>query len=126
MGTLSSAGFSNTLGVEPSRHCADICRKKGFTIENIYFNQKESLKIEKQYGKAKAVICRHTLEHTTDPHETLISIRQLLSKDSLLVLEVPDARGIINDCVFMSYGTSIYIIIQSTIYLFYYKTLALE
>lgn len=94
---LANSGFNNLLGVEPSASCAALSRAKGHKIEEVHLNQKEALRIRENYGLAKAVICRHTIEHVPDPISFLRAMKLILHNDGVLLIEVPDARRIIRD-----------------------------
>jgi len=94
---LTQEGFTNLLGVEPSRGCAAICHSKGHRVENVHLDQVEAIRITKQYGIARVIVCRQTLEHVPDPFGLLLAMRSLLCDDGILFIEVPDARGITHD-----------------------------
>lgn len=94
---LANSGFNNLLGIEPSVSCTSISRSKGHKIEEVHLNQKEALRIRENYGLAKAVICRHTIEHVPDPISFLRAMKTILHNDGVLLIEVPDARRIIRD-----------------------------
>lgn len=94
---LSRSHFDDLLGVEPSVSCAKICRSKGHKIEAIHLNPAEATRIREMYGSAKAVICRHIIEHVPDPVDLLEAIKILLGKDGILFIETPDACTIIRD-----------------------------
>jgi Methyltransferase domain/C-methyltransferase C-terminal domain len=47
--------------------------------------------ITRTKGKANIVSCRYLLEHCHDPLGSLLSMRQLLSADGVLIIEVPDS-----------------------------------
>lgn len=91
---LAEAGFPNRLGIEPSRACEALCRYNGQPIENVHLDLVEAGRIRSQYGPARAVTCRHTLEHVSDPFNLLSAMRLLLDDDGILFVEVPDSRGI--------------------------------
>jgi SAM-dependent methyltransferase len=47
-----------------------------------------------EHGKYDVIFCRHVLEHSLDPIDTLRLLDQLLNKDGFLVIEVPNASSI--------------------------------
>jgi len=94
---LSRSGFDNLLGIEPSVICSDICKSKGYKIENVYFNKNESVRIKKKYGSMKVISCRHVLEHILNPGDFMDSIKSLLSDDGMIFIEVPNAERILYD-----------------------------
>lgn len=94
---LSKAGYENLLGIEPSIKCAAICSSKGHRVENVHLDKTQATRIRDIYGLARVIFCRHTLEHVSDPIHFLLAIKAVMSKDGILVLEVPDSRSIIHD-----------------------------
>ena len=94
---LSERGFVNLIGIEPSKACADFCRKKGYRVEESYLDDELSQSIRMKHGPARAVICRHTLEHVPNPSGFLENMRQLLADEGILFVEVPSSHTIIHD-----------------------------
>jgi hypothetical protein len=94
---LEQIGFGKRLGVEPSRPCAAACRAAGHPVENTHLDQAEAIRIRERYGPARAVVCRHTLEHVPDPLGLLRAIQTLLGREGILFVEVPDAHEITVD-----------------------------
>lgn len=94
---LSEKGFVNLIGIEPSKACAESCRKKGYIVEESYLDDELSKSIRKKHGPARAVICRHTLEHVPNPSVFLEVMRQLLADEGILFVEVPSSHTIIHD-----------------------------
>lgn len=88
---LRDSGFRNLVGVEPSRALAAQTARKGHEVIFGYFDLDSVTKINKIYGKAKAIICRHTLEHVPNPFELTLSIAACLDSNcALALIEVPD------------------------------------
>jgi len=94
---LSDRGFVNLIGIEPSKACADSCRKKGYRVKESYLDDELSKSIRIKHGPARAVICRHTLEHVPNPSGFLKNMRQLLADEGILFVEVPSSHTIIHD-----------------------------
>jgi 2-polyprenyl-3-methyl-5-hydroxy-6-metoxy-1,4-benzoquinol methylase len=92
---LRAQGYLNLVGVEPSRQLADATRKAGFDIRDAYFDQKLAADIRKDRGGARAVICRHTLEHVPDIVEFTRAVAAVLAADGVAVIEVPDADWLV-------------------------------
>ncbi len=93
---LSRKGLKKLLGIEPSINFVDLCRSKGYEVENIYFNRKEAQRIRKKYGEASALVYRHVLEHVESPFDFLLAAKDLLKENGKLVIELPDSNNIIN------------------------------
>lgn len=94
---LREHGYSNVMGVEPSKDLAKIARKKNIKIFNEYFGNKFAKKFVSIHGKVDVIICRHTLEHVSDVEDFIKGINYLMSDiDSILLIEVPDSDAIID------------------------------
>ena len=94
---LASAGFSNFLGIEPSIACAGLSLAKGHKVITKHWDAETAAAVLQEHGAARAVICRHTLEHVPRPLEFLQAIRSVLAPDGIAFIEVPDARPITHD-----------------------------
>jgi SAM-dependent methyltransferase len=94
---LASAGFSNLLGIEPSIACAGLSLAKGHKVVTKHWDAETAAAVLQEHGAARAVICRHTLEHVPRPLEFLQAIRSILAPDGIAFIEVPDARPITHD-----------------------------
>lgn len=94
---LRAQGYRNLLGIEPSKQLADAARKSGFDIQDAYFDEKLAADIRKSRGGARAVICRHTLEHVPDIAEFTKAIAAVLAADGVAVIEVPDADWLVTN-----------------------------
>lgn len=92
---LRGAGFQRRLGIEPSRALAALCGAAGHAVENRHLTLGEAPGIIARHGLARAVICRHTLEHVPDPLAFLRALRALLSDQGVLYLEVPATEPIV-------------------------------
>lgn len=94
---LASAGFSNLLGIEPSIACAGLSLAKDHKVVTRHWDAETAAAVLKEHGPARAVVCRHTLEHVPCPLEFLQSIRSVLAPDGIAFIEVPDARPVTHD-----------------------------
>jgi 2-polyprenyl-3-methyl-5-hydroxy-6-metoxy-1,4-benzoquinol methylase len=92
---LQTQGYRNLLGVEPSKQLADTAKQSGFDILDAYFDERVAADIRKQFGGARAVICRHTLEHVPDIVGFTKAIGGVLSADGTALIEVPDADWLV-------------------------------
>jgi 2-polyprenyl-3-methyl-5-hydroxy-6-metoxy-1,4-benzoquinol methylase len=92
---LRKAGFSNLLGVEPSTQLAGLASAAGFEIVNGYFDRQLAGKIVASHGPARAVICRHTLEHVPDIRELTAGIASAVAPGGVSFIEVPDADWVV-------------------------------
>jgi len=94
---LAQRGFRNVIGIEPSRACAAACREKGHRVEENFLDRQMADSIQALHGPARAVICRHTLEHVPDPSAFLDNLRRLLDSHGIVFIEVPSSHSIIHD-----------------------------
>jgi SAM-dependent methyltransferase len=94
---LREAGYRNVMGVEPSRRLADKASESGFPIYNNYFGRELAAKLAGLHGPARAVICRHTLEHVPDIRDLTQGIADILAPDGLAFIEVPDTDWVVSE-----------------------------
>lgn len=96
LSALARAGISNLVGVEPSVQLSAAARAKGFRVENEYFGAELAAKMVRMYGSARAVVCRHTLEHVPDPVAFMSAVRSCFEDLSagVVLVEVPDGSAI--------------------------------
>jgi len=92
---LRAAGFRRLLGVEPSHRLAESGCRRGLIVVNDYFGPEIVASLVAAHGPARAVICRHTLEHVPDPLGFLRALRDCLdTRCGAALIEVPDSAVI--------------------------------
>lgn len=94
---LRDAGYSNLTGVEPSRSLATRAQQSGLRIRNTYFNRAFAVEMARSQGPARAVLCRHTLEHVPEPGGLAEGLAELLQPGGLAFIEVPDSDWIVSE-----------------------------
>jgi len=92
---LRNSGYRNLLGIEPSTQLAETAASSGFTVLNDYFGRRLAQQILASHGPARAVICRHTLEHVPDICELASGIADVLALGGVSFVEVPDTDWVI-------------------------------
>lgn len=92
---LRAKGYRNLLGIEPSSQLADSAKQSGFEIIDAYFDEKLAADLRGRRGGARAVICRHTLEHVPDIATFTRAIAGVLAADGVALIEVPDADWLV-------------------------------
>jgi len=86
--TLEAAAQRNiaALGIDISDYAVNFCREKGYNAEN------KTLSDLRQLGMGfDLVFMQHVLEHFTDPFEILGICHELLNKDGLILILVPNS-----------------------------------
>jgi len=88
---LKSKGFTNT-------YCADLKEdygilEQGGGVETIQarLTRETARGIVARHGRQKLVLFRHILEHCFDLSEVALALKELLTEDGVLMLEMPDA-----------------------------------
>jgi len=94
---LAATGFTHLLGIEPSIPCAELSLAQGHQVVVKHWDAETAAAVLQEHGPARAVVCRHTLEHVPHPLEFLKAIRSVLAPDGIAFIEVPDARPITHD-----------------------------
>ena len=69
--------------------CA-IAKLKRLKTESIYFNFNSAKKINKKYGKFDLIYGANVFNHVDDPIDFILGCKKILTKNGILVIEVPD------------------------------------
>jgi SAM-dependent methyltransferase len=93
---LGAAGYRRLIGVEPSRRLAARAAAAGLTIHNDFFGRACAADLIARHGLARAVICRHTLEHVPDIGDLTAGLAAILAPGGLCFIEVPDTDWIVS------------------------------
>tara|TARA_Y100000590_G_C15713687_1_gene1011159 strand:+ start:1619 stop:2659 length:1041 start_codon:yes stop_codon:yes gene_type:complete len=80
--------FTKFLGIDPAKNLVKIANNKNINTMHGYMNLKNSNIILKKYGKAQLVTAFNVFAHTDNLAEMLRSVKNVLSKDGIFVLEV--------------------------------------
>ena len=91
---LKSFSFYNLLGIEPSVRLSKLAINDDIFTLNEYFDSDCVNLIKNKFEIPSFIICRHTLEHISDPFSFLKNIRNLMGSNSYLLLEVPNTDSI--------------------------------
>jgi SAM-dependent methyltransferase len=94
---LRAAGYRNLIGVEPSKRLAGLVSQAGLAVHNDLFSRDIAATMARRHGAARAVICRHTLEHVPDIRGMTQGIADLLAPGGLSFIEVPDTDWIVSE-----------------------------
>lgn len=85
------------LGVEPAENICQLANQSGIPTENIFFDSDTAKILLERFGKARVVIGNNVLAHVNDPVNFLRGFRQLLTKDGLVIVEVPYLRDLVEN-----------------------------
>jgi novobiocin biosynthesis protein NovU/D-mycarose 3-C-methyltransferase len=97
LSALRKAGYRNMIGVEPSKRLATNASNAGLVIRNDYFDRGVAADIVRLHGPARAVICRHTLEHVPDISGLTQGLAEVLAPGGLSFIEVPDTDWVVSE-----------------------------
>jgi SAM-dependent methyltransferase len=87
---LYSLDIKNTIGVEPALDAFNMSEKLGIRAINKFFNLNVAIELKKEFKGFDLIVSRQSLEHIPDLRETAKSIKYLLNKNGVLLIEVPD------------------------------------
>ncbi len=89
--------FKRVIGVEPAKNIADIANADGRTTINAFFNMETSHNILENYGKADLIVANNVFAHIPDPRDMLEGMKNLLTDDGRIIMEVHWLRSIIEN-----------------------------
>lgn len=86
---LREAGFNRLAGLDPSRQCVENVRSTGFDADQggLFTGNSGSMRSQGY----DCLLLSHVFEHVRDLAEAVVWLRNLLAKDGLVYIEVPDA-----------------------------------
>jgi len=77
------------LGVEPSVNVANVARERGINTVSAFFGRSLAEQIEKQSGKADAILAANVMCHIPDLPGVADGVRRLLKPDGIFMFEDP-------------------------------------
>lgn len=86
---------AKVLGVEPSDELCKISNNRCIPVYNGLFDKDIINKIPKDFIKSDLVILEYTFDHLPEPMSMLNTIKDMLNKNGLLVIEVHDLEKIL-------------------------------
>jgi len=88
---LLEGGFSRVVGIEPSRHRADVVRNAlGVPVHTAAFESAETQRLLAEQGPFSIILSNHALEHTYDPGQVFAAASQLQREGDHLIVAVPN------------------------------------
>lgn len=98
---FQSAGH-RVLGVEPTR-AGDLALGKGIPTVRSFLRPATARSIVAEHGRARVVTATNILAHVGDVHELLSGIDTLVADDGVLLAEVQDLRGVVEQLQYDSF-----------------------
>lgn len=80
---------TRVLGIEPSKHIAELAENDGIPTVSEYFNREVAKDIVKKYGRAKIVTATNVFAHIDDLDEIIKGIKIILDDDGVFIVESP-------------------------------------
>ena len=99
---LAKDKYPKVLGIEPT-NCANIAVNKGIKTIKSFLNLKLAKKILNKYSKFDFITATNILAHTNNLDEILKSIKLLLSKKGLIIIEVQYLYDLLSQKAFDSF-----------------------
>tara|TARA_Y100000591_G_scaffold72920_1_gene60620 strand:- start:1018 stop:2241 length:1224 start_codon:yes stop_codon:yes gene_type:complete len=90
----------NILGVDPAKNLSDIANKKGIKTINDFFSFAVSKEIKNKYGNADFIISTNTFAHTPKINDFAKGLKNLISDDGVIIIEIHYLGSMINDTSF--------------------------
>ncbi len=79
----------DVLGLDPSQKCVELSKKLyDVSVEQCFFD----MDVLKRYQKFDLVIFCHVFEHLINPDVVASSLREIISKDGIVYIEVPNLQ----------------------------------
>lgn len=90
---LAATGFTQLIGIEASRHRAEIARAADFDVLTTPFEVPETQKTLQRRAPFGLILSFHALEHTYDPDAVFAAASALQEPGGYLVVSVPHQEG---------------------------------
>jgi len=90
---LAASGFEQLVGIEPSRHRADIARSGGLDVLTTPFEAPETRDALQARAPFALIFTFHALEHTYDPAAVFAAASALQEPGGYLIVSVPNQEG---------------------------------
>ena len=84
------------LGIEPAGNIASIANQNGIRTESTFFDLNSAGDILRKYGAARSVIGNNVLAHVDNPRDFLLGMKQLLTHDGMVIIEVPYLKELVD------------------------------
>lgn len=89
---LRETGFTNLVGLEPTKNMSSVAIASGFKVFNTFLDVSTADEIVLGEGKFDCVIIRQVLEHIANLEDFGLAIQRLVKPGGVIAIEVPDAE----------------------------------
>lgn len=89
---LRETGFTNLVGLEPTKNMSSVAIASGFKVFNTFLDVATADEIVLGEGKFDCVIIRQVLEHIANLENFGLAIQRLVKPGGVIAIEVPDAE----------------------------------
>ena len=89
---LRETGFTNLIGLEPTKNMSSIAIASGFKVFNNFLDVSIADEIVSSEGKFDCVVIRQVLEHISNLESFGLAIQRLVKPGGMIAIEVPDAQ----------------------------------
>jgi SAM-dependent methyltransferase len=89
---LRDTGFTNLVGLEPTKNMSSAAIASGFKVFNTFLDVSTADEIVLSEGKFDCVVIRQVLEHIANLENFGLAIQRLVKPGGVIAIEVPDAE----------------------------------
>ena len=90
----------NRIGIDPAKNLLKFSEKKGIKQIPMYFTNKNSLKIKKNFGKFEVVTANHVCAHVLNLHDFFSGVANILKNNGVFIFEVSYLADVIKKKTF--------------------------
>ena len=90
---LAASGFTRLVGIEASRHRAEVTAAAGFDVLTTPFESPETREALRARGPFGLIFTFHALEHTYHPDRVFAAASELQEPGGHLIISVPNQEG---------------------------------
>ena len=90
----------NCVGVEPSKNVGEIANSLGLTTIISFFNKQCSSEILSKFGNPDCIVASSVFTHLENPNFFIKDVKNILSNDGVLIIEVEYLFNIIKKIQF--------------------------
>lgn len=91
MNSLAHAGYTNVLGIEPSKDAFEVAKNQGLNVRHEFFSSTSANNLVANSGQFDVFVCRQVLEHISDLNDFATAISLCLKPGGFALIEVPHA-----------------------------------